>query len=683
MISKDYKQNKEQVLSLFDEYVELCNKLNKKPNDSIIEQAAKIRDEIFNLMILGEAKSGKSTFINAYLGKEVVPMDVRQCTSAIIKINKGNEFKLIARSATGGQTTKKGFEEIRKFLKEHAAISDKYRNIPLTTINNEILIKYKGKKVPNQIMDSFLEEELKDNIFNIDETEYKKLIRAYINENADNWGKIITEIEITYPLSEEMKGITIIDSPGVGAGGNVGKIAEDCIKDANAIIFVKSLSGQALESTSFMNFLRNNCASRKKESLFLIFTGKSNLQGSEFNSLKEQALAMYGNDINKEKIIFVDSKMQLFLNTCLNLGTEDAIDEYFEELERDDNDYAPASKCWLKARGDINKFEERMTESSNFNSVQNAIEKFARVANYIQLIEFLENLEKEYLHSQVIYKDLLKTAKAHVNDPAALEDSIKAKKKEIAEVYVKLNDGINQIYRDYTDNIGGEGIIMNEADKMQSKYEDKLENFRKLSEGQISDTTFSSMKTMTMDAIDNAKSFRREMANRVIADCNKKLIQYTNDPNSIPADAYNPNFTGADFDKIDKEAKDKTSGYEDVEEGLTFKRVEKVPYHHLKDHVRLVADSIYNRLNDQIIPTMKSNVINYVGKCTEVYKKKLLEHKKELDAEYENLLADQKKNENAQKTVENLRIKCETVASGLECIERLKGELKNYVGEQR
>ncbi|WP_367400445.1 dynamin family protein [Brachyspira aalborgi] len=38
-------------------------------------------------MVIGKAKSGKSTFINAYLKKEVLPMDVRQCTSSIIKIN--------------------------------------------------------------------------------------------------------------------------------------------------------------------------------------------------------------------------------------------------------------------------------------------------------------------------------------------------------------------------------------------------------------------------------------------------------------------------------------------------------------------------------------------------------------------------------------------------------------------
>ena len=126
-----------------------------------------------------------------------------------------------------------------------------------------------------------------------------------------------------------MQGITIIDSPGVGAGGNVGQIAEDYIKEANAIIFVKSLSGQALESSSFMNFMRSNCTDRKKESLFLVLTGKANLQGSEFASLREQAEEMYKRDIRSEKIICVDSKIQLFLNKCRELGTEERIDEFF------------------------------------------------------------------------------------------------------------------------------------------------------------------------------------------------------------------------------------------------------------------------------------------------------------------------------------------------------------------
>ncbi|MCR5769709.1 MAG: dynamin family protein [Butyrivibrio sp.] len=681
MISKDYKQNKKQVLALYDEYVKVSEKNGKKLDASIREQAERIRNEIFNLMILGEAKSGKSTFINAYLGKEVVPMDVRQCTSAIIKIHRGNKFELVAKSAAGGKTTIKGYEEIRDFLKSHAAISDKYRNIPITTINNELLIKYKGKKIPTQIMSSFLEEEAKDNIFNMNIDEYNKLIREYVAENSANWGKLITEIDIIYPLPEEMQGITIIDSPGVGAGGNVGRIAEDYISHANAIIFVKSLSGQALESSSFMNFLRNNCTNRKKESLFLVLTGKSNLQGSEFASLREQAIEMYKNDIKPEKIICVDSKIQLFLNKCRELGTEEKIDEYFDKLDEAGDDFDPASKRWLKSKGDIAKFEDSMEELSNFNSVQATIEKFARVANYLQLIEFLENLEKECIRYKGIYSEALKVAEENVDDPVALEDRIHEKENEIDEVYTKITQGIMEIYKKYTDNINGEGVIINESQKKQEEYEEQLDNFRQLPESQITDTTFSSMKKMTLDAIDDTKDFRREMANRVIEDCNKKLIQYTDDPSKIPAEAYTPNFTETDFDSIDDDAREQTSGYDKVEHGLTFKSVERVPYHHLKEHVKLVANSIHKRLNEDIVPKMTDNVVNYVTKCRETYTEKLTDHKIELEAEYQKLLEDRDSNEKRRANVDELKEKVATVEMQLQGVTSLKEELRNYVGE--
>lgn len=101
MIVNGYKEKKKQVLAIYDSFVNLCKLAGKPVNESISSQAKKIRDEIFNLMILGEAKSGKSTFINAYLGKEVVPMDVRQCTSAIIKIHRGDKFELVATTCYG------------------------------------------------------------------------------------------------------------------------------------------------------------------------------------------------------------------------------------------------------------------------------------------------------------------------------------------------------------------------------------------------------------------------------------------------------------------------------------------------------------------------------------------------------------------------------------------------------
>lgn len=683
MISKDYKQNKKQVMDLYKDFMNFCELSGKKVSSNLAEQAKKIEDEVFNLMILGEAKSGKSTFINGYLGQEVVPMDVRQCTSAIIKIKRGNDFKLIAKTVAGGRTTITGDEKIRDFLKNHAAISDKYRNIPITTINNEILIKYKGKNIPSKIMTSFLEAEAKDNIFNINLAEYNSLITSYIKENESQWGKIITEIEITYPLPESMQGITLIDSPGVGAGGNVGSIAEDYITNANAIMFVKSLNGQALESSSFMNFLRNNCTDRKKDSLFLVLTGKSNLSGSDYASLMEQALEMYQNDIKAEKIIGVDSKVQLFLNKCRELGTEEKIDEYFDELEENDEKFAPASECWLRSarKGGIPWFEEKMEEMSNFNSIHAAVEKFARVANYYQLIEFLENLEKEYKRYLGMYSSVLTEAKENVDDPEAFADRIKSKQKEIEEVYIKINEGISEIYKKYTDNINGEGIIMNEAEEKKAAYEEKLENFKNLPKNEISETTFSSMKKMTLDSIDETKDFRREIADRVINECNKKLIQYTDDPEKIPAEAYTPNFTETDFDSINEEAKTKTSGYDEVEHGLTFKSTERVPYHHLKEHVKLVANSISKRLNNEIIPKMTDNVVTYVSECTEIYKSQLTTHKVELEDEYQKLQNDKQSNDNVRANIEDLEIKISNIEKSLSILTNMRGDLKNYVGE--
>ena len=679
MISKDYNDYKKQVLELYEQYEKLCNDSEKNVANNIKEQAERIKNEVFNLMILGEAKSGKSTFINAYLGKEVVPMDVRQCTSAIIKIRKGYRFELIAKTADGGQTIVTGYDKIRTFLKNHAAIPDKYRNIPITTINNELLTIYKDKPISKEVLNTFLENEVKDNIYNMNIDEYNKLIKSYIKENHQNWGKIITEIDITYELPEEMKSITIIDSPGVGAGGNVGEIAQNYIKKANAIIFVKSLNGQALESSSFMNFLRHNCTNRKKEALFLVLTGKSNLQGSEFASLKEQAIEMYKNDIGKEKILFVDSKVQLFLNKCKELGTIQAIDEFFDNLDEVGDDFPPASKCWLKANEDIIKFNEKMEELSNFNSVQIALERFARIASYIQLSEFLENLNNEYKRYSSIYSDTLSTLKENIGDPMDLETKINEKKEEIDNIFARMSEEIENINNKYLSNIDNEASVITECKKKQNEYEEKLKEFCNISEFDITDQTFNSIKKMTFDTIDEIKEFRKKMADEIINECNEKLIQYTNDTSQIPVEAYIPNFTESDFINIDNKAKDETSGYRDIESGLTFTSVESKYYHNLKKHVSIVINDINSRLQS-IIEKIKDNIIEFARACIGTYRDKLIERINELQHEYDILLEEKENNEKLLKRVGEMEEKLTAMKESVSKINILKGELKNYVG---
>ena len=97
----NYKQTKEAVLKVYEDFLPILASVKKDKETSydkslvqLEKHADNLKNDKFLLMIVGEAKSGKSTFINAYLGEEILPMDVKQCTSAIVEIRYGKKFVL-------------------------------------------------------------------------------------------------------------------------------------------------------------------------------------------------------------------------------------------------------------------------------------------------------------------------------------------------------------------------------------------------------------------------------------------------------------------------------------------------------------------------------------------------------------------------------------------------------------
>lgn len=676
MIQKSYKQNKTEVMELYKQYVEFCNKSAVSIDKSIQEQAEKIESEVFNLMVLGEAKSGKSTFINAFLGDEVVPMDVRQCTSAIIEINRGPKFTLTAHKAGGGKLFLEEKEKINNFLRQNAAISNKYRNIPVTSINNELLIGKGGRPIPPLAMKQFFENHAKDNISNLDQNVYEQQIREYVNETLPRWGELITKIEITYPLSENMQGITIIDSPGVGAGGNVGKIAEDYINKASAIIFVKSLNGQALESSSFMNFMRTNCPKRQKDTLFLVLTGKGNLNALDYQSLMEQAKEMYGKDINPEKIIGIDSLAALMENKCRKLETMEKINEFLMELYKNGNAYPAVNMAWMMSNRDTDAFYEKTADISNFNKVRDAIEAFAQGANYIRLMGFLDSLKREYSRQQKNLRGIIETSRSTLNDPVALEEQITKKKIEIVNVFNKISYGIDAIRAKYIDPVGGDGIIEAEAEKRKKQYEDIIKSYGDIKDADA--TTFNSLKTVTMDAVDDSKTFQQEIGKRVIEECNKKLIQYDDAVSHISAEGFMPNFTESDFESYNKAAEKANTYYKDVTTGVTFQKTEQKCYYYSSWHIQTLVKDICNRL-DNIVDCMKDNAADYVHTCCEAYKEKLTVHRDELQKAYDELLALRDDNEKRLRDIETKEAQLEVIGKEMTELDRTREVLRNYV----
>lgn len=63
---------------------------------------------------------------------------------------------------------------------------------------------------------------------------------------------------------EDFRGIEIIDSPGVCVRGGVSEIISRYIENADAIIFLKPVVAQALESDMFNKFIEDKSVKKTK-----------------------------------------------------------------------------------------------------------------------------------------------------------------------------------------------------------------------------------------------------------------------------------------------------------------------------------------------------------------------------------------------------------------------------------
>ena len=660
----DYKQKKENVLNIFEEYKKIMNNLNEEIPRGIEFKAKNIKNDKFILMVAGEAKSGKSTFINAYLGKPILPMDVKQCTSAIIEIEYGDRYKLIAMYA-GGKTREFNEEKkIEDFLRTHAALKDDYRDIPIAAINYELLIKYKGNPSEGKIND-LINGVKDDNLYSLSNKEYEKRIRDYIVEYKIRWKDIVTDIKIKWPLEESLKGITIIDSPGINAIGKVGEITESYIEKANAIIFVKSLSGQALSSVAFKKFLDTKAADKHKETIFLVLTGAADKSQQDLNKLLSEAKRIY-NDIPQKRIINVDSKIQLILNKCLG-KSEEQINEYFKEEEQKGSLFPVAMMYWYKSSMKKKMFEELMRENSNFFEVDNVLEVFARKAQYLALEELIDLMTKSYNKVIETIKENTELNELKLLNPEKLEAKIDSKKKEIISIQNKMYKVVARIRKEYTNRETGKIII--ESNKAIKEYKEDIEKINKDME---------KLKKISFGKIEELKRFRKKIENQIIAECNEELIKITEFNEIIHASFIEPEFSEEDFEEIKNTTREESREYKNIEKGITFlKTTKKVSIFSNDIHFEKVEKSILNRLNN-INNVIINDLYDYINEITRCYNLKLEENKKNKIFEYDELVNQKKSNEVIKKTIEKNTVAIKILEKNSEIAKRMKGgKIKN------
>jgi replication fork clamp-binding protein CrfC len=154
-----------------------------------IQVASKnLKQGVFRLLVLGDMKRGKSTFLNALIGENLLPSDVNPCTAVLTLLRYGPEKKVTIHFNDGKSPQSLDFQSF----------------------------KYK---------------------YTIDPAEAKKLEQEKKQAFPD-----VDYAVVEYPLTLLEKGIEIVDSPGLNDTEARNELSLGYINNCHAILFVMRAS---------------------------------------------------------------------------------------------------------------------------------------------------------------------------------------------------------------------------------------------------------------------------------------------------------------------------------------------------------------------------------------------------------------------------------------------------------
>ena len=671
-----YKKKKEEVIEIYNdmerflyevsEYykdINISNPLKRKEGliKKIRADIEKVKNDKFKIIVAGEAKSGKSTFINAYLGIDLLPVDVKQCTSVLLEIKYSKKFKLVATYADGRIEVVNEPEAVKTFLKKHASLDDDYRDIPVPTINEEILVKA-GRKANNKTKKiKIFEEDIKNliasesvqaaNIYHLSLKKYESKIRQYISSYIDNWFNIVTKIEIFYPLSDSLKGVEIIDSPGVCARGGVSEVTTEYIKDANAIIFLKPITGQAIESAQFSQFMNNTIVGRNKEALFLIFTRVAQMNENDLMRLQEEAYRQF-KQLNKENILFVDSKAEMSAKVFASLESIEAVTNKLKELDdsKELEDFIKLSyydTIGGLSNGSLSDFIQSLKAKSRFKRVYSLLEKFGRKSHYILLKDVLNTMIRLYNSLNLDLSDQIESWRQKIKNPNDIEAKIKKLEVEKNLILNRIAVGIEDIRYHYTSD--EKGKIKEVAETIVCNYKSKKASLNPDKEGSID-----SLKAISLETIEECKEISKKIQQEVIEDCNDLLKSISEKLDLI--DFIKPDYESIDFEKIEKLSKSNAEERIKIKEAGTFSDAKYASVFSQKKYFKNFSNSIDKRLN-LIRSELENELIDFVSDA-------IIEYRSEL-----NNNADSKIKE--LKEINGVRVENTEIMKYIEKIEKL------------
>lgn len=461
MIGISYKVHKENTIDIANNYIAKKEAVNDGVDLNFLKQRLNaLETGKFLLSVAGEVKAGKSTFINALLGKEILPSDVLQATSAIVEIFKSEKSYLKVVHADGSieelydDLSTTDLDEAKERLGEICSIEDQYRNIPHTLINGYII---------NSDNLTVTEEFIKnlESTSGMDLQKEKGFIEDYIKNTPKS--KIPVEINFGYPLNWNFEELRIVDSPGVNATGGVQDVSLQYLEKANAILFVHPI--KPIESESFKNFVNKTISNKSNENLFLILTHTGLYEDDEVSRLLTEAKRLYSGIISEDRIIAVDSVLEQINNDLksevpLKIIRENKVKKKILSSYRE------------QAEDEERELIEVVNEAANFENIYRAIDEYSMKAPELQLKEILDAIKLGYAEQDKLFVAKIDRLNLKKQSPQSFANEIE----RISAILDSFKLKMNEINMEANELFGGHrnSEVVRAIDSIVSQYVNKI-----------------------------------------------------------------------------------------------------------------------------------------------------------------------------------------------------------------
>lgn len=226
-----YTSKKKQLLGQLSQLQVVLQEMDQPPHIKKVEESrAQLQKEQFQIVVVGEFSRGKSTFINALLGKKILPSSAKPTTTLLNIITYSNE----------------------SFIKLH------FRNKQVKEINEEIFKKLVAPKEP-------IEGDKEA------EHAYEKQVELF---------KSIEYAELGHPIPFCHDGVRIIDTPGTNDLDPAREqLTNSIIPQSDAAILL--LSAVKILSESEMSFLKDRILASDIQKIFIVVNQKDLLESPE------------------------------------------------------------------------------------------------------------------------------------------------------------------------------------------------------------------------------------------------------------------------------------------------------------------------------------------------------------------------------------------------------------------